>query len=315
MTKEIISATEAQKVIMRTIKGPVTRKELIEKCVKTQKLTPEELKDKRSGEKLNKYKCEFGKAIQKLIAVKSLQQNDDLISKVKELKQRTPQEVEAEIDNDQKIEEILLSALEEKNRKKSELLQLAIQKCKNGKFKIKDPKSDAGRILSVLLKEEKIFKTDDIYSIKKRTNEALLHIISPEEFVSHSVKMLKKWYKRFNGYDKTVGQVTDGPNDGGIDGIITGEDKIGFAHRIILQMKHKGDNSKNVQLSEVCAFCGVLSSDDATKGLFVTNAKFHKDTVNFAKKYKTKYFVLIDGEKWLKLAKECDYEIDKQETE
>ena len=52
--KSVISSANAQKVIIQQLKKPVSRKELIEKCVKTQNLTPEEMKDKRSGEKLNK---------------------------------------------------------------------------------------------------------------------------------------------------------------------------------------------------------------------------------------------------------------------
>ena len=317
MAKEIvISENEAQKIVMSLIKEPIARSLLIDRCVKTQNLTPEELKNKRPGEKLNKYKCEFGKAISKLINNKYLSQDDNEIISINERKSlQTAHDVEVKIDNDAKIEEIILSALDKKLRSKDEIFQIVKDWCKRNDYKIKDPQSDAGRIMSVLLKEGTVLKTDNLYNLNQKTNEELLHSISPEEFVSHSVKMLKKWYKRVNGYTITDNQITDAPGDGGIDGIIEGVDKMGFAHKIILQMKHKEKNNKNAALADVCAFCGVLASDDATKGLFVTNAKFHQDTIKFAKKYKIKYLMLIDGEKWLELAKQCSYEINKQEND
>lgn len=315
--KSVISSANAQKVIMQQLKKPVSRKELIEKCVKTQNLTPEEMKDKRSGEKLNKYKCEFGKAITKLLASGHIKQSEDEIISLSETEAKlTQQEVEENLDNDAKIEEIIIAVLTAGRLKKGDLLKNVIEKCKQNKFKIKDPKSDGGRVLSVLIKEEKVTKTDGEYMLpEKRTNEELIHTLSGPEFESHSVKMLRKWYKKY-GYTETVGLVTGGRGDGGIDGVITGKDGLGYEHRIIMQMKHRENPKKLQSADELLQFLLTLSSDSkATKGLFITNAKFDTKTMNAVKKYKTKYLMFIDGNLWLKLAQECDYEIDRAEND
>lgn len=81
-------------------------------------------------------------------------------------------------------------------------------------------------------------------------------------------------------------------------------------------MKHRENPKKLQSADELLQFLLTLSSDSkATKGLFITNAKFDTKTMNAVKKYKTKYLMLIDGNLWLKLAQECDYEIDRAEND
>lgn len=133
--------------------------------------------------------------------------------------------------------------------------------------------------------------------------------ISDEEFVDKTVLMLETWYKS-KGYSKLESKNIDGPDDGGVDGIIKGLDGLGYSHKILIQVKNAHDAKKRAKIVDVRAFCGVVAADnDATKGLFVTSGKFTAETEKFVKNYKTKYFKLIDGKLWLKLANECGFKI------
>lgn len=154
--------------------------------------------------------------------------------------------------------------------------------------------------------EKSIEKPETPYQKRRR----LFAEISDEGLVAHSVAMLAKWYEHI-GYSAVSGENTDNANDGGIDGRIKATDRLGFSENIILQMKNYHTPNKSVPLTEMQKFCGALTADDATKGLFVTSRKFHNEAIKFAKKFKAKYLALIDGELWLHLADECDYNFDE----
>lgn len=143
----------------------------------------------------------------------------------------------------------------------------------------------------------------------KRKNAVEALTISDEEFVDKTVLMLETWYKS-KGYTKLESKNIDGPDDGGIDGIIKGVDGMGYAHKILIQVKNAHDAKKRAKIVDVRAFCGVVAADnDATAGLFVTSGKFTSDTEKLVKNYKVKYFKLIDGALWLKLANDCEFKV------
>lgn len=143
----------------------------------------------------------------------------------------------------------------------------------------------------------------------KRKNAVENLTISDEEFVDKTVLMLETWYKS-KGYTKLESKNIDGPDDGGIDGVIKGNDGMGYPHKILIQVKNAHDNKKRAKIVDVRAFCGVVAADnDATMGLFVTSGKFTSETEKLVKNYKVKYFKLIDGALWLKLANECGFKV------
>ncbi len=207
--------------------------------------------------------------------------------------------------------------------------------------------SIAGQILSAMVKVEEVFVSKGTYSLvatkqvskkngeqknKKNTkipektvsqdkielheaykepvvgakDDARQRIMSPEALENLALGLLQKIFNDRH-LKVTRCENIDGPQDGGIDGIIIVEDDLGFQEKVIMQAKYKKE-AKFVPQCEIREFCGVLSAEEgATLGIFVTNGIFHSDTKKFIKKYTHKRFALLDGEKIQSLAKEHNY--------
>ena len=91
------------------------------------------------------------------------------------------------------------------------------------------------------------------------------------------------------------GFVTQKSNDGGIDGIIR-EDKLGF-DQIYIQAK-RWNPEQTVGRPEIQKFSGALQDEGASKGLFITTAKFSDGAKISAEK---QHIVLVDGARLTKL--------------
>lgn len=107
------------------------------------------------------------------------------------------------------------------------------------------------------------------------------------------VKLLRKM--GYGGSMADAGIVTKHSNDGGIDGIIK-EDKLGF-DRIYIQAK-RWDTETSISRPEIQKFSGALQDEGASKGLFITTAKFSSGARESANK---QHIVLVDGEMLTKL--------------
>lgn len=94
------------------------------------------------------------------------------------------------------------------------------------------------------------------------------------------------------------GQVTPLSNDGGIDGIIR-EDKLGF-DSIYIQAKRWALDA-SISRPDVQSFVGALTGTGATKGLFITTARFSKGAQEFADAQHTVKLVLVDGNQLARL--------------
>ena len=90
-----------------------------------------------------------------------------------------------------------------------------------------------------------------------------------------------------------AGVVTKLSGDGGIDGIIK-EDQLGFSS-IYIQAKQWALDS-TVGRPEIQKFAGALQGEKATKGLFITTARFSKEARQYADNLHQSNIVLIDGE-------------------
>lgn len=118
---------------------------------------------------------------------------------------------------------------------------------------------------------------------------------TPYFFENLVVKLLQKiGYGTF----KNSGKVTKKTNDEGIDGIIN-QDKLGF-DSIYIQAK-KWDKDSTVSRPEVQKFVGALAGQGASKGLFITTAKFSDGAREYSQKQHTTKIVLIDGMELAKL--------------
>lgn len=110
------------------------------------------------------------------------------------------------------------------------------------------------------------------------------------EFESLVVKLLCKM-----GYGNTQSVknlVTKKSGDEGIDGIVT-QDKLGFDSIYIQAKQWKVDSI--VGRPEVQKFLGALAGQGATKGLFITTARFSAEAVAFVNKQLNHKIILVDG--------------------
>lgn len=97
------------------------------------------------------------------------------------------------------------------------------------------------------------------------------------------------------GYGGTVedaAKVIGKTGDEGIDGIIK-EDKLGF-NMIYIQAK-RWDIDRTIGRPKIQRFVGALAGQGASKGLFITTAKFSQQAYEYVKKQHTTKVVLVDG--------------------
>ncbi len=119
---------------------------------------------------------------------------------------------------------------------------------------------------------------------------------SPAFFEHLVVKLLTQM--GYGGSVEDAGSVVGKSGDEGIDGIIR-EDKLGFS-RIYIQAK-RWDCDMAVGRPEIQKFVGALAGQGASRGLFVTTAKFTREARQYAEKQHTTKVVLVDGTALAKL--------------
>lgn len=145
------------------------------------------------------------------------------------------------------------------------------------------------------LKEEKAAESpkEIIESSVKQINQSLSDNLMQEvlkmewyDFEKLVVLLLKKM-----GYGEPT--TTQKTGDGGIDGLVKA-DKFGF-DTIYVQAKQWKTES-TVSRPEIQKFLGALAGQGASKGLFITTAKFSNEAVQFAQRHLQQKIVLVDGE-------------------
>lgn len=125
--------------------------------------------------------------------------------------------------------------------------------------------------------------------------------ISPYEFERLVAKLLIAM-----GYGTLEGNpdaVTKKSGDEGIDGVVSA-DKFGF-DSIYIQAKQWQPDSA-VSRPEVQKFLGALAGQGASKGIFITTARFSKESREFAAKQLHSKIVLVDGMQLTRLMIEYD---------
>lgn len=317
--EKIITLEQAKEiVVINFTKKYILRKLLIDKCIESLKLSKADLKDKSPRGVYNVCKCRLGNAIDLMIAGGYFSQDENKI--LCKLKEEKPEITVENVKRDNRIEKILIDLLSKKSYKRQELFHAATKQilATEKNITVQIARCDVGRLIVELKNAAKIEEKNGVLSLfSAKPQEAVYDIkkafdaLSDEELVDHSVALLEKWFSKCGATEITA-QNTDGPNDNGIDGIISFKDATGFCETVILQVKHIAKKEKYVPLCEVREFIGVLAAHPTSlKGIFVTNAKFHKDTIKFANSYKGKYFLLLNGDNILKLAKNCGYNFIK----
>lgn len=102
----------------------------------------------------------------------------------------------------------------------------------------------------------------------------------------------------YGGSLENAGTVTRASDDEGIDGIVK-QDKLGF-DQIYIQAK-RWDPTACVGRPDIQKFVGALAGQGATRGLFVTTAKFSEEAHAYARKQHTTKIVLVDGQRLAEL--------------
>ena len=131
----------------------------------------------------------------------------------------------------------------------------------------------------------------------------------PDFFEHLVVKLLTQM--GYGGSVDHAGTVIGQTGDEGIDGIIR-EDKLGFS-LIYIQAK-RWDCDKTVGRPEIQKFVGALAGQGASKGLFITTAKFTKEARQYAEKQHTTRLCFVDGTTLAKLMIEYNLGVSTEAT-
>lgn len=146
----------------------------------------------------------------------------------------------------------------------------------------------------------RILEEDILEEVLRQTPEFFEHLV---------VKLLQKI--GYGSFIADSGIVTKKSNDEGIDGIIK-QDKLGF-DTIYIQAK-KWDKETSITRPEIQKFVGALVGKGATKGLFITTAKFTEGAKKYSKEQHTTKIVLIDGRELAKLMIEYNLGVSIEST-
>ncbi len=114
----------------------------------------------------------------------------------------------------------------------------------------------------------------------------------------------------YGGSRKDAAQVVGKSGDGGIDGIIK-EDLLGL-DAIYIQAK-KWKNGSPVSRPEIQKFVGALQGHHASKGIFITTARFAETAKEYVRNLNSKV-ILIDGEELAKYMIDFNIGVTLRET-
>ena len=115
----------------------------------------------------------------------------------------------------------------------------------------------------------------------------------------------------YGGSEKENSMVLGKSGDEGIDGVIK-EDRLGF-EKIYIQAK-RWDRDRTVGRPEIQKFVGALTGQGATKGAFITTAKYSSEANDYAEKQHACKIVLIDGNELALLMIENNLGVSTQDT-
>ena len=147
---------------------------------------------------------------------------------------------------------------------------------------------NSNKTYNELIQNTEILKAKYLEELKTSLLKCI-SVCGSEFFEQMCVELVCKIYQ----VDIEQGKVTGGSDDGGIDGIVTLVDAIGFEiENIHLQCKCRQNLNTNSSAKEVREFIGAIKNEG--KGIFFTNGKIHKMAYEAAQDTS---IILIDGQK------------------
>lgn len=115
----------------------------------------------------------------------------------------------------------------------------------------------------------------------------------------------------YGGNLKNAGEVTGKSGDGGIDGVIN-EDVLGLSKIYVQAKRWSGDSP--VSSPDMQKFVGALAKRSASKGVFITTARFSDKAREFVNGLPNTVVVLIDGKELVELMIKYNVGVAIEET-
>ena len=300
-------------------KGPMTRREIIDKYIHSLALTREEILDRRTSGKVNQYRSVVGTALNEML-------RKGIIVRSGEGMYSSTEQKPVVIRNE-RCEKLILKLLARgpmtKNLIRNELVKsLGTDKTLT---ESDDNKLFAamGEILRRLVREGIVILSDKLYSLPQRIEariddiEGLLtlkelflsgiHKRGGEFFERYFMTLLEKYLSR-HGKEVIENTTTGGSDDGGIDGIIVTRDCLGFRETVMVQTKNRTAFASE---TEVRGFYGAVCARQGSRGIFATTSDFHPSARNLLNSIDN--CVGVDADMLFKMAMETLYGIKKSQ--
>ena len=296
----------------------LTRGELLDAVIAGYPLTDEEREDKSTNGTLNVLRSRAGTVIGEM-------QKRGMISLGEDARYYKVAEKAIAI-RIEEIEEALLGMLASRPMTKSEIKDTLVSTFKTDTTPTDKDDNKLFTYLGQLLKglvAEKILSFDGaVYSIaptrsaeiKNRREVAalkadflsLVHSKGGEFFEHYFMNLLSRYFIR-TGKTVTESKTTGGATDGGIDGIASTVDSLGFREVIMVQMKNRIDETVE---TEVRSFYGAVCARQGSRGIFATTSDFHPMARKFLDGIDN--CVGVNGDKVFSMAIDTSYGIKRE---
>ncbi len=299
---------------------PRSRKELIDSYISSLGLTKEELSDRSTAGKVNIYRSTAGSAIDEMTSKGIIIRSTEGIY--------TATEQKPVVIRNERCEKLILKLLADhpmtKNMLRDELVRAfgtdktLTERDDNKLFTV------LGEILRRLVRDGIIHLEDKLYSLSGKIEARLddidgmltlretflsgLYKRGGEFFEIYFMSLLERYVAK-NGKKVTSATVTGGSDDGGIDGIMTTEDCLGFRETTMVQTKNRSDL---ITETDVRGFYGAVCAKQGSRGIFATTSSFHYSAKQFIDGIDN--CVGITGEDIFKMALTTGYGIKKSST-
>ena len=296
----------------------LARGELLDAVIAGYPLTDEEREDKSTNGTLNVLRSRAGTVIGEM-------QKRGMISLGEDARYYKVAEKAIAI-RIEEIEEALLGMLASRPMTKSEIKDTLVSTFKTDTTPTDKDDNKLFTYLGQLLKglvAEKILSFDGaVYSIaptrsaeiKNRREVAalkadflsLVHSKGGEFFEHYFMNLLSRYLIR-TGKTVTESKTTGGATDGGIDGIASTVDSLGFREVIMVQMKNRIDETVE---TEVRSFYGAVCARQGSRGIFATTSDFHPMARKFLDGIDN--CVGVNGDKVFSMAIDTSYGIKRE---
>lgn len=294
-----------------------TKKQAIDDALSRLSLTQEEMRDSSTNGKKNIMKSKLGAVLAELCAKEILVADKDGVY--------TLAKTRPVIIHEEKCEAAILAALKEAPMTRAALRARLEEEF--GTKRTASEKDDArlytaiGTVLARLQKSGLILSENGRFALCKQCTAtpdcsvelaslraeylARVHSMGGEFFEHYFMNLLEK-YVTLHGKTVLENTTVGGSEDGGIDGILTTRDCLGFEERVLVQTKNR-----HMTFSErdMRGFYGAQRAAGGSRGIFATTGTFHEGAARFLALLPD--LVGIDGYRLFDMARETLYGIKK----